>query len=274
MRLMRIFCLFLLGTSAVPALAGQFPQMQVLVNGTPLPEHYHKGTTYLEAIKGKEYAIRITNPIGARVAVALSVDGLNSIDARHTEACSGRKWVLGPYESIVISGWQMNSRQARRFFFTTEDQSYGARLGQMKNLGIISAAFFKEKARRPKKPIHIQPAVQTPVGSKSQEDLKEKAEGEQADMHRLQSEQNESHAKALNPAEEYAATGIGERMSHEVRWIQMNLEERPFAVVNLRYEFRPVLIKLGIVPPLVTHDSLTRREQAEGFRGVVYCPEP
>ena len=49
-----------------------------------------------------------------RVAVALSVDGLNTIDARHTSPWNASKWVLEPYETITIGGWQMSSERARR----------------------------------------------------------------------------------------------------------------------------------------------------------------
>ena len=80
-----------------------------------------------------------------RVAVALSVDGLNSIDAKHTTAWNASKWVVGPYQTIRIGGWQMSSERARRFYFTTERDSYAAKLGQTANLGLISAVFFREQ---------------------------------------------------------------------------------------------------------------------------------
>jgi len=40
---------------------------------------------------GSEYGIRLRNPYAVRVAVALSVDGLNTIDARVTTAADARK---------------------------------------------------------------------------------------------------------------------------------------------------------------------------------------
>src|SRR6476659_11303958 len=58
--------------------------VEILVNGRPLSEYYARGRTYVEALPGAEYEIRVTNPGPDRVAVALSVDGLNTIDARHT----------------------------------------------------------------------------------------------------------------------------------------------------------------------------------------------
>src|ERR1041384_7205568 len=65
--------------------------LTVLVGDETRPEYFHNGTTYVEAIRGASYALRITNPTPHRVAVALSVDGLNTIDARHTAARDGAK---------------------------------------------------------------------------------------------------------------------------------------------------------------------------------------
>src|SRR5688572_15691893 len=112
-------------SSARPAGA----DVEILVNGAPQRRYAHDGRWYVEALKGKEYAIRLRNPYGVRIAVALSVDGLNSIDARETAAADARKWVIGPYETITISGWQTSQSHARRFEFTTEESSYGQALG-------------------------------------------------------------------------------------------------------------------------------------------------
>src|SRR5215831_5549633 len=113
----RAVCLMLLTwTMFTEAAEKQGCQVDILIDGRSAPEFVHEGSTYTEAFKGYEYAVRLTNPFGIRVAVALSVDGLNTIDARHTDVHSARKWVLGPYESVTIRGWQTSSSQARRFF--------------------------------------------------------------------------------------------------------------------------------------------------------------
>jgi hypothetical protein len=77
------------------------------------------------------------------MAVALSVDGLNTIDARHTSASDAQKWVLDPHEVVTISGWQTNRTQARRFEFTTEERSYAQALGRSDNLGMILQRFSR-----------------------------------------------------------------------------------------------------------------------------------
>src|ERR1044072_8976638 len=60
-------------------------EVDVLVNGRPLQEYYARGRTYIEALQGAEYELRLRNGSSERVAVALSVDGLNTIDARSEE---------------------------------------------------------------------------------------------------------------------------------------------------------------------------------------------
>ena len=119
--------------------------VDIIVGGARQPRYAHEGRWYVEARKGREYAIRLRNPYPVRVAVALSVDGLNTIDARQTTAAEARKWVLGPYETVTISGWQTSQLEARRFEFTTEARSYGQALGKTANLGVIAAVFFKER---------------------------------------------------------------------------------------------------------------------------------
>ena len=47
--------------------------VSVLVNGAPVSELRGRGSVYVEAVRGRRYAVRITNPLPYRVAVALSV---------------------------------------------------------------------------------------------------------------------------------------------------------------------------------------------------------
>ena len=45
--------------------------LDVLINGRPAEEYRHRGRNYVEALAGEEYELRVRNPLGARVAVAL-----------------------------------------------------------------------------------------------------------------------------------------------------------------------------------------------------------
>src|SRR5262245_9861278 len=119
--------------------------VQVLVGGRPLPQETAGAERRVEAVPGTEYELRLTNPLPERVAVAVSVDGLNVIDARHTAAWDASKWVIHPHESLTLSGWQVGSERARRFYFTTERESYATRIGRPGDFGVISAGFYRER---------------------------------------------------------------------------------------------------------------------------------
>src|SRR5262245_50750480 len=210
-------------------------QIEVLVNGSTAPKYFQSGKAYIEALKNQEYSIRLSNPLNRRVAVALAVDGLNSIDARSSDAFTAKKWVLGPYETITIEGWQVNQQQARKFFFTTEAKSYGQWLGKTENLGIITAVFYRERQRWNQYPR---------LGGISKDESRERSSSNQDTRH--EAPQSSAGAPSSTPsaepaqkqADEYAATGIGRRTQHEVQWVNMPLESTPSAIVNLRYEFR------------------------------------
>jgi hypothetical protein len=223
------------------------PSAEILVTGVPQPRFAHQGRWYVEALKGREYAIRLRNPYPVRVAVALSVDGLNTIDARQTTASRARKWVLDPYQTITISGWQTSPSHARAFEFTTEERSYGQALGKTANLGTISAVFFRER---------------TPVYS-LRDQQESRAEAGPPPAAPSASASGRSAAPAA--ADEYAATGMGRRTDHAITQVWLDLEDRPVASVDIRYEFRPQLARLGIVPAGPHADPLRRRERARGF---------
>jgi hypothetical protein len=253
---------------------GPRPTMEVLVGGSPLPAYAARGAVYIEALKGREYEIRLRNPYPVRVAVALSVDGLNTIDARHTNAQAARKWVLGPYETVTISGWQTSLTDARRFEFTSEEQSYGAWLGKTNDLGVISAVFFRERVperivarEQDRAPRSDVPA---PAGQSRDRSLPAAEAGAASPVGAA----SKPAAGAPVPtADEYAATGIGRRTDHAVRQVYLDLEPTAAASVSIRYEYRAQLVRLGVLPPVhALGDPLDRRERARGFDS--FCPEP
>ena len=219
--------------------------VQIRVNGYPVEEYASRGRKYVEAIEGAEYEVSVHNPLPYRVAVALSVDGLNTIDARRSSAWNASKWVIEPYGTINISGWQMSSQRARRFYFTSERDSYGAKLGQTGNLGVISAVFFRER-----RPIAV---PITPPGRKHPV-YEEDTQRGQADAPPSAGSSGEQTAKqrqgeiAPMPDDDYAATGIGRSVHNDVRWVNMDLDSRPAAEVMIRYEYYPALVRLGILP--------------------------
>ena len=260
--------------------------MEILIGGTPVYEYAARGTSYIEALKNREYSVRLRNRTPERIAIALSVDGLNSIDARTTTAGEARKWVLGPYETITLDGWQTSSATARRFFFTTEEKSYGNWLGRTQNLGLVAAAVFRER-RQPisiySGPRYGEPRLQREEG---------KARGDEAmsgpapmappaPMGQAGGAEAEGSIMPRRPddvskkSDDLAATGIGQETSHPVREVFFDSEDSPAAVLELRYEYRDSLVRLGVLPADGRCcDSLSRRERARGFQEPGFAPDP
>ena len=244
-------------------------EVEVLVNGRRQAEYHARGRVYVEALKGAEYELRVRNPLPYRVAVALSVDGLNTIDARRTSAWNASKWVIEPYATITISGWQMSTQRARRFYFTSEQDSYGAKLGQTANLGVISAVFFREIRPTPI-PITPSPRRRPPYDEEPQRH--ERSDAPSTGSGELSAKQGTIRP---TPDEDYAATGIGRSVHNDVRWVNMDLESRAVAQLTIRYEYYPALVRLGIVPRTYSpRDVLSNRERATGFEDRRFSPEP
>jgi hypothetical protein len=111
-------------------------------------EGVKNGYPFVTASNGERYSVRLYNPLPVRVAVNLTVDGLNSISGKPSGISDGEKWMIDAYGSITVPGWQVNSGEARRFFFTDKPKSYakwrGDQLGQdlEANCGVIGAAYF------------------------------------------------------------------------------------------------------------------------------------
>ena len=112
------------------------------------PEAVKNGRPFVTARKDERYAVRLYNPLPVRVAVNLTIDGLNSLTGKPSGIRDGQKWIIDSYGFITIRGWQVNSQEARRFFFTDTPKAYaqwrGDWLGKdlAANCGVIGAAYF------------------------------------------------------------------------------------------------------------------------------------
>jgi hypothetical protein len=270
--------LFLAARGGQAAQCGRF-DVSVIVEGLPLPEYSREGRTYIEALRGKTFTLRVSNPTPERVAVALSVDGRNVIDAKRTSAPMATKWVLFPGQTIEIPGWQVSGETARRFYFTDTSRSYAKWLGDTANVGAIEAVFFREIPRVPR-PITRRSELNESHGQSgaaqdapATEDKRSHSEAPLSAQAPAPSGDVIAKDRAVTPQKEsdrFAATGIGERTSFPVEWINFDEDPRPAARVALRYEYRRELVRLGVLP---RGDDLAARERARGFEPE-YAPDP
>ncbi|MCI2262199.1 hypothetical protein [Xanthomonas indica] len=138
----------LCGFRPLPAPPASAPAVQLQVidrdaGGVPLPVHAWRGERWIAATPGHRYALRLTNLTGARVLVVLSVDGVNAVSGQ-TAASDQRGYVLSPWQRTEIAGWRKSSEDVAQFVFTDLDDSYAARTGRPRNVGVIGMAVFDE----------------------------------------------------------------------------------------------------------------------------------
>jgi hypothetical protein len=266
--------LFLAGARLPASECGRF-ELSVLVDGSTAAEYPFRDRTYVEALRGKSFSLRLNNPTVERVAVALSVDGLNVVDAKRTSAPGATKWILAPGQTVDIPGWQVSGQTARRFFFTDTARSYAKWIGDTRNVGVIEAVFFREKSR-PVQPFSVAPP---PMGKKMSRDSAADAQEGRIEggvpENRIAGERGSSRPAPQAEAspresDSFAATGIGERTSFPVQWVSFDEDPVPVARIALRYEYRRELVRLGVFP---REDELYARDRGRGFEHE-YAPDP
>jgi hypothetical protein len=224
------------------------------------------GRYYVEARKGCRYAVSVANRTAERVGVVLTVDGLNAISGERDEG-RGRMYVLDPWQSTTVRGWRTSLQEVRQFTFVDERASYAARSSKAnEKMGWIEVAAYRE--RRPYvrwAPRRERPESPEPIESKDGD-----ARGNTAPAER--SAHDGAAAAAPAPSAEaqarsYPGTGWGERTHDPVVLVSFDPETEPGERVTLRYEYRPALVALGVLPRSVPpRDRLWERDRAEpGF---------
>lgn len=251
-----------LGTAPLSAALREGFGLAVVVDGCEAPEFLHDGKLYVEALRGRNFTLRLSNPTGERVAVALSVDGRNVVDAKRTTAADAAKWILSPGQTVEIPGWQVSGETSRKFFFTETARSYARWLGDTRNVGTIEAVFYRERRPEPA------PVAEGQAGSLDDRDDRPLRMGAPP---AAASGNSRARPAEKSEADRFAATGIGDRTRFPVRWIEFDEEPDPTARIALRYEFRRELVRLGVLAPL--RDGLAARERARGFEPG-YAPDP
>lgn len=112
--------------------------------GRPLPGGVAGGRMYVAGSDGERYNIEVRNDSNQRLEVVASVDGLDVIDGRPA-SWAKRGYIVGPYSVVVIDGFRTSDATVAAFRFGTVGESYAARTGSDRNVGVIGLAFFGER---------------------------------------------------------------------------------------------------------------------------------
>ncbi len=218
---------------------------------------------YLEARQGQKYEIKVRNTTGERVGFVMAVDGLNAIDGRISRSAADEPmYVLEPYASSTIKGWRKNLDQVSRFVFVDERRSYAERTGQGNgDLGWIRVTAFNEvwtgrtwgSIRSPYKDgggrrdgaegEARDEAKEAPPSSPEARRRASNGMGAQGSDGAIESAPSREPIAESNPG-----TGWGPNQRDRVRQVDFQPRPNSAAQVILRYEYKPALIALGILP--------------------------
>jgi hypothetical protein len=288
-----LLVLALLTGSAAVAQAGHLPQVgrdfaaekgpiavEVKVSGRATPLYLPSDRPdrwYLEARKGQKYEIRVRNTTGERVGFVLAVDGLNAIDGRLSQnAASEPMYVLEPHADATIKGWRRSMDQVARFVFVDEPRSYAERTGQGNgDLGWIRVTAFHEVWTGQRTWGSIRAPYRDGDDSRARAEEKQspppsaapapEARRQQANGQDIQGESSREPVADANPG-----TGWGPNQRDRVRTVDFTPRSHAAAQVILRYEYKPALVAMGILPWRPAADRTWEREH--GLYGFAQPP--
>jgi hypothetical protein len=125
-------------------------ELTVLVDGVPARTYMHGGETYVLGQLGAHYTLRISNHTGRRIEAVVSVDGRDAIDGKPADWRSKRGYLVPGWGSVDIEGWRISHSQAAAFRFSSVPDSYAARTGSARDVGVIGVAVFPERSLPPR----------------------------------------------------------------------------------------------------------------------------
>jgi len=204
------------------------PVLQVIPHKDFWTGSTHVSKWYLEARNGENYGIVITNRTPERVGVVIAVDGRNIITGKRSGLRSTESmYIVNAHEVARYDGWRTSQDEVHRFYFTDAADSYSVRtFADSSAMGVIAMAVFREKEQ----PRPLQ---------------EEKREGQAAPSAPSAGPAPQSADRAL--AKESAGTGFGDTRYSPVETVQFEPERDPIQKTLVKYEWREVLCRKGIL---------------------------
>lgn len=253
-------------------------EVSVLVDGEPVRTFAHQGETYALGQQGSRYVLRVHNRSARRIEAVVTVDGLDVIDGEPGDFANKRGYLVPAYGYVDIDGWRVSQQQAAAFRFAAIGESYAAKTGRARNVGVIGVAVFPERVvsrPRPARPV-------PPPYYYEERELRDRDDAPAAKM------RGRAEAAPSAPSDDEAASSIGgasasaeparrqrsglgtefgEALSSQIEHVSFVRARatRPAALLGVRYNDRRGLLALGI--DVDGRDDLALRSSASPFPG-------
>jgi hypothetical protein len=254
---------------ALPAFAASNPrngpyELQLLVDGQPARSFPSNGDTWVLGQLGQRYTLRVLNHSPQRVEAVVSVDGRDVIDGQPGNTAK-RGYLVPAYGSVDIDGWRISEREAAAFRFSSVPNSYAARMGNGRDVGVIGVAVFAEY--RPVLRHYQQPYDRSgaPSSAPPNVPLSEAPMSKSAESLRADSARDRAGL----------GTEYGEAVVSQVSEVPFQrASSSPCAMLSVRYNDRAGLVAMGI--DVDRYDEVVVRRTAEPFPVVdrSFAPPP
>jgi hypothetical protein len=116
-------------------------------SGRPLEGFSTGSATYVVGQHGSRYIIQIQNHTGNRLEAVATVDGLDVINGQ-PGSFANRGYIVSPFSTVEIDGFRRSLDTVAAFRFGTVRDSYAAKKGTDRNVGVVGVAFFHERGSR------------------------------------------------------------------------------------------------------------------------------
>ncbi len=245
--------------------------------GRVLPTFHHQGSTYVLGAQGGRYLLRVHNDSGRRVEVVASVDGRDVVDGKPS-ALARRGYLVDPHGDLTIDGFRLSGAAVAAFRFGAVADSYAARMGDARDVGVIGVAVFAEAQRPPPQAQAPRPPPQ-PMTSRA-EGSRERSDDAQppASAPAAKGEASSMSERSTRDRSGLGTTFGEEHESHVLEVAFERASARPEALLTVRYDDRQGLLALGIDVDGARVSSRERRlrQSAEPFRrdGDFAAPPP
>ncbi len=200
--------------------------------GATLATHYHRGEYWVVGAPGHRYAVSINSRAAERLLAVTAVDGVNIISGQ-TAGWGQTGYVFYPWQRYELTGWRKSDSEIAAFEFTAAPNSYAARTGRPRNVGVIGVALFRE---RQLDRIALREEV---------------AQAERADANAAgAASPAESDSLRRLPASQAPklGTGHGQRETSRVERTDFErAQDKPNEVIRIRYDSFDNLVAMGVI---------------------------
>jgi hypothetical protein len=222
-------------------------------SGESLVVYEKNGQRFVVGTPGHEYSIRIRNQTQGRILAVTSIDGVNVITG-DTASPSQSGYVIAVGDDVDISGWRRSLSQTSAFYFTELGDSYAARTGRPRDVGVIGVALFEER-----RPIAVEQSLRDIAGQREADrqraellSARPQSEARLESFNGPPEARGDAERSTQGSATTFASklgTGFGRDETSYAWQAQFERATRlPVQTIAIRYDRRENLAAMGVLP--------------------------